>query len=490
MTRALTDAAALGNLTQALSQIGAALDAHADSPPYDTTPYGRASWAPPLDVGLPQDGWGTQRVLDLLAGVVVEHGMPADQGGFCGWIFTAANDVPLAAQAVAARIGPQRYMHFSNGLLESVSLRWLQELFGLSSFADSVYSSGGTTANLLALAAARQSAYEAVGIDAAHDGLAGAPAGALYGSVECHHCMIKAAGALGLGRAGVRLLDTDSRHRAQPQLIRDAIHADRARGVLPIAVIANAGSTNTGSIDPIHALADLCAEEGVWLHIDGAYGLPALLDERVADRFSGVARADSVVTDLHKWLNVPIGTGVTMVKRAGLLERALAGEPSAYIEGQFAEDALASAWDSLGTPYHEMSLELSASSRGIVVWAALSEIGATGFADRVRRHRDCAALVHDLATAHPRLESLVEPELSVACIRYTGSGTPSAAEHLDRLNADILARLRRDGVHTPSGTTVDGVTAIRPCYVSAWSTSEHARALVDAIVAIGDELSQ
>ena len=490
MTPINEDAAALGGLAAALTQIGAALDAHADAPPYDTTPYARATWAPILDVDMPQDGLGSRRVLDLLADVVVPHGMPADQGGFCGWIFTAANDVPIAAQAVASRVGAQRYMHFSNGLLEAVSLRWLRELFGLTAFADALYSSGGTTANLLALAAARQSAYEAIGIDPAHDGLAGAPAGAVYGSVECHHCMIKAAGALGLGRTAVRMHDADARHRAQPHLIREAIHADRARGVLPIAVIANAGSTNTGSIDPIAELADLCAEEGVWLHVDGAYGLPGLLDERVADRFTGVAGADSVVTDLHKWLNVPTGIGVTMVKRPGLLERALAGEPSAYIEGQFADVPMASAWDSLGTPYHEMSLELSANSRGVVVWAALSEIGAKGFADRVRRHRDCAAVIHELATAHPRLESLVEPELSVACLRYVGEAGHDASRDLDRVNADILSRLRQDGLHTPSGTTVDGMTAIRPCYVSAWSTSEHARALVEAVVAIGDELSR
>jgi aromatic-L-amino-acid decarboxylase len=388
---------------------------------------------------------------------------------------------------VAARVGAQRYLLFANGMLEGVALDWLRQAFRLPDDMEGVFVSGGTSANIVALAAARQQAYEQVGVDPAFDGLAGAPAGTVYGSVESHHCVIKAAGALGIGRGQVRLVACDSRQRVDVQAIRAAIRSDRAEGRLPVAVVANAGSTNTGSIDPIAELADVCEEEGVWLHVDGAYGLPGILDERVADRYAGLERAQSACVDLHKWLNAPMGSGATFVRPHGLLARALTGEPAAYLEGQFVDGSVTSAWDSMGPPYHEASLELSATSRGLITWAALAEIGVSGFAERVRRHRDCAQLVHRAASDHPRLQSLVEPELSVACLRYVVDGLGDDA--LDELNAAILARLRIDGTHAPSGTTVHGVFTIRPCYLSAWSTEEHAAALVEAVVALGDELT-
>ena len=480
------DAASCTGLAEMLTRVGTALDAHAEAPPYDTEAYPGSSWAGALDVELPVDGWGRDRVVELLTRVVVAHGMPADQGGFCGWIFTAAPTVPVVAQAVGARVGAQRYMHFANGLLENVALDWIARAFGLPDDMEGVFTSGGSVANLLGLMTARQHALDAVGIDASFSGLAHAPPLTIYGSEESHHCVIKSAAALGVGRANVRLVPTDARHRIDVRALARAIADDRAQGFLPIAVVGAAGSTNTGAIDPLDALADLCGEESVWLHVDGAYGLPGVLDDRVRDRFAGIERADSVCTDLHKWLNVPTGTGVTYVRPKGLLERTLTGEPSPYIEGQFAGGRPRSGWDAMGPPFHEMSLELSASSRGMVAWAALAEIGVSGFADRVRRHRDCAWLVHEAAREHPRLQSLIEPELSVACLRYVGQGL--AVEDLDAVNAAILARLRADGTYAPSGTMVDGVFAIRPCFVSAWSQREHAVGLVDAIIAVGDEL--
>jgi len=472
-----------GDLGGLLGRVGAALDGLLADLPED--PVGRrARWLAALERPLPDEGVGAESVLDELLGVVVPNGARLTEPGFWGFITTAPTSVPAAAAAAASIAGAQRYTITAFNLLEELSLEWLGSLCGLEPHMKGLYSSGGSTANLVALGAARQWAFERAGIDPAADGLGGLRP-AVYASTEVHHTVQRSAGVLGLGRGSVRPVPTDGRQRADVGALREMISADAARGITPVAVVGTVGTTNTGAIDPLRTLGEIAAEHGAWFHVDGAYGLPGILDERVAPRYDGLDLADSVIVDPHKWLAAPIGVAATFVRDRKILHRAFTQEPADYLEGSFAEDDVRTSLDSIGIPYGDFGVELSAPSRGVVVWSLIREQGVEGIRARIRRDNDFAGYVARRATEDPRLESLTEPELSIACIRHTGP-----AADLDAHNRSLLRRLVRETRFLPSATSVGGRFAIRPCFINPRTEQHHVEGFVDAVIRIGDGLAR
>ncbi|HSK53857.1 MAG TPA: pyridoxal-dependent decarboxylase [Jiangellales bacterium] len=477
---------ALTALAPALSPLvrGELPDTSASGGPGTGSPGTGDSWRAQLDRPLPEHGAGAAETLRLLAGPVTRHGAPFLAPGFSGWIIGAPTAVPVAAGLVTSVAGQQRYLGFSGNVVEAVALRWIAELCGVSADLQGVFSSGGSVANLLGLGAARQRAYERIGADPARDGMAGLPPGRIYASREVHHSLLRAAGVLGLGRSGLRLVPTDGAQRIDVRALRRAVEQDAAAGVVPVAVVGIPGTTNTGALDPLTAVAEVAVEHGTWFHVDGAYGLFGVLDEAVAEAYEGLELADSVAVDMHKWLAVPTGTGATYVRDSAVLGRTFTQEPSDYIEGAFVDPAAAvgSPWDTMGTPYQEWSLELSAAARGIGVWAALHEIGREGMRARVVRHHGLARLMADRVRAEPRLELLHEPALSICCFRVGGAaGDPDDA--VDARNQRVLRSLHAEGLHVPSGTVVDGHFALRACFINPRQTEADVHALVDAVLA-------
>lgn len=485
--RAMTDAARTTGLAEALSVVAPALDRHLSAPATGTDFGAGAGWRALLDTPVPTTGAGDEETLRVLADTVLPDAMRMTSPGFLGWITTGSTVVPAVARLVATMAGTQRYLGHTTGLLESVALRWLAQVCALPEHMSGVFSSSGSVANLLAMGAARQHAYERLGHDPARDGVRHLPEGRIYASVEVHHCMLKAAGVLGLGRDAVRLVPTVGQ-RVDVAAMRAAVEADVREGVVPVAVVGIAGTTNTGHLDDLDALADLAREHGAWFHVDGAYGLFGRLDPRLSERYAAVDRADSVVVDAHKWLCVPTGIGATYVRDRSVLGRAFTGEPSAYIEGAFDETADTSPWDSMGPPFHDWTLDLSAPARGMVVWAALHEIGVEGLRARVVRDNDYARAVADLVRAEPTLELLTEPELSICCFRYRGGGDLDEAQ-LDALNATLVRRLHARSPYVPSGTVVDGRFAIRPCFINPRTEASDVEAMVRWVCGLGDELA-
>ena len=253
-------------------------------------------------------------------------------------------------------------------------------------------------------------------------------------------------------------------------------------GVVPVAVVGTAGTTDTGAIDPLGDLAEIAREHGAWFHVDGAYGLIAAASPTLRPAFAAVADADSVIVDPHKWLTTGAGCAATYVRDARLLPRAFAqGAATYYLEDSFSEeeDAVVQ-FDSAGIPYWDMGVELSAPSRGVLAWAVLRELGRAGVAARVERHIGFARHLAQRARQHPRLELLLEPELSIVCFRYAAS---------DAVNAEILLRLRRATRSIPSSTVVGGHLAIRPCFINPRTRLADVDALVDHVTTIGDELT-
>jgi aromatic-L-amino-acid decarboxylase len=256
-----------------------------------------------------------------------------------------------------------------------------------------------------------------------------------------------------------------------------------------MAIVANAGTTNTGAIDPLGEIGKFSRERAVWFHVDGAYGLPGILDRRVSPLYKGLELADSVIVDPHKWLGASVGVAATFVRDRSILERAFTQEPADYLEGTIQQEghdspAIEHSMDDFGVRYYDYGVELSSPCRGIAVWAMLREIGVEGMRERIVRHNDMARYIAKTATEHPHLELVSEPVLSICCFRYVHPGI----DDLDLFNQRLYRRMVRENQYMPSTTRIRGKLALRPCFIGARTEFDHARGLIDAVVRLGDAL--
>jgi aromatic-L-amino-acid decarboxylase len=477
--------AEIGRFGDAFTRLAPAFDAwsaanaHAPFRPYVASP------GDPGTGDLPEHGVGLDAMLDELA-TVVAHGSRISAPGFVGFITTGASTGPAAALAATAVAGGQRYTVHAFNDLEHRSLRWLANLCGLPDGVAGVYSSGGSTAQLVALGTARQATYERLAIDVAEAGAPAAPRGRIYASVLAHRTVHQSAAVLGMGRRSVAPIPVDDDGRVRLDELEAAMAADARDGVLPVAVVAIAGTTDTGSVDRIDEVAKVARRYGAWVHVDGAYGLFANASPSLAPLFAGVEEADSWIVDPHKWLATGVGIGATFVRDGAVLTRAFAEGDAAYLEGSFHEDVDpgGSQFDGMGGRWADQGLELSAPPRGVAVWAILREIGREGVVARVERHVAFARTLAETARRHPRLELLMEPQLSVVCYRYA----PPPGVDADELNQRILDRLRAETSVAPSATQVRGRYAIRPCFINPRTSEREVEELADAVVRIGDRL--
>lgn len=473
------DLAECGNLSSHLSTLAAHLDRYLrfEHPDAMSDPI---PWQSALGRELPVAGIGIEGVLAEMGRFVIPNGSQIPHPGSTAFITTGATTIGALATLAGSIAAPQRIGATAFNFLEELSLQWLADLFELPREFKGLYSSGGSTANLVALGGARQSAMERLGIDPARDGVR-RPC-RIYATAASHHTIHRAAAALGMGRAAVVSVAGDAMGRMRPDALRRQLEADAALDIVRVAVVANAGTTSTGVVDPLRDVGELARAHGVWFHVDGAYGLPGILDPQVRPYYDGLALADSVVMDPHKWLGAPVGIGATFVRDRSILHRAFTQEASDYLEGSCTTENVHHSMDSLGIPYFDFGVELSAPSRGAVVWALIREIGAQGMRERVCRHNAMARRVAQRAQAHPRLELIQPPTLSICCFRYVAATWGDQND----LNQRIHRELVRRGRNMPSTAVIDGVFAIRPCFIGARTTMRHADALVDEVIEIGD----
>ena len=369
------EAAETGRMAEAMLRLAPTLNAFVrahDKPPF---PPFRPAPGSVTTGTLPDAGIGLDAMIDELA-TVVEDGSRISAPGFLGFITTGASTGPAVALVATAVAGGQRYTLHSFNTLEHTGLRWLAELCGLPAGVAGVFSSGGSTANLVGLGAARQAAFERYGVDVAEDGIPAGFRGRIYASTLAHRTIHRAAAVLGLGRGSVAAIPADRDGRIRLDELDGAMAEDARRGILPIAVVAIAGATDTGSVDPIAGVIDIARRHRSWVHVDGAYGLVANASPVLAPLFEGIGDADSWIVDPHKWLATGVGIGATFVRDGGVLTRAFAEGDAAYLEGSFLDDAAnaSSQFDSMGGPWADQGVELSAPPRGVVVWALLREI--------------------------------------------------------------------------------------------------------------------
>jgi glutamate/tyrosine decarboxylase-like PLP-dependent enzyme len=320
--------------------------------------------------------------------------------------------------------------------LERCVTRWLAELVGFPLEGGmGLLVSGGSMASLTAIATARHAAAAHDGWNDRNDGIQGtARPFVMYLSHEAHTTMVKAAELLGLGNRQVRKVPVDADLRLDVAALRAMVEADRANGFRPFLVAASAGTVSTGAVDPFEDLADYCAAEGLWLHIDGAYGAVGVLDDRVAHLFAGMGRADSLALDPHKWLSVPVECGCILIRDAALMRDTFSLVP-AYVRTEEGKGIGGLPW------FSEYGFQQTRGFRALKVWMTLAANGREGLAATIRRHNDLARALAAKVTARPELEIYAEPTLSIVCFRVI----PPAGMDGNAFNTRIMETVQASG---------------------------------------------
>jgi glutamate/tyrosine decarboxylase-like PLP-dependent enzyme len=355
--------------------------------------------------------------------------------------------------------------------LEQLTLRWLGELLGYPG-ESGYFGSGATMANTVALAVARHWFGKRHGVNVMEQGVRALPRLAVYGSEELHLSDHKALRTLGLGSGCVRRIPIDERYRMEVAPLAEAIERDRAAGIEPAIVIAQAGSVNTGACDPLDEIADVCTENGLWLHVDGAFGAFFRLWEPASELVRGMERADSLAVDAHKWLNVPNGVGFVLFRDRELHRETFSGTAGYLTPGA-------------GENLHELGIEASRSWRGACVWAVLKQLGRDGVAELVSRCCELAQQLAAIVEASPRLELIAPAPTNVVCFRYRPEGW-SDGERLDELNRRIQTEVARSGEVFHTGAQLRNGFCQRAAIVSWRTTDEDVRALADAVMEAGE----
>jgi aromatic-L-amino-acid decarboxylase len=364
--------------------------------------------------------------------------------GFFAYFATTASGPGILGELLTAALGQNPMLWRTSPIgteLETVVVRWLRDALGLPGSFGGLLTDTASTSTLIALAAAR----EAAGLEAAADGLAGRGAGGeprVYASAEAHSSVEKACMTLGLGRAGLVKVAANERYEMDPAVLERAIAEDRAAGRRPVAIVATIGTTSSTSVDPVAAVADIAAREGLWLHVDGAYaGVVALLPERRAP-FAGWERADSLVVNPHKWLFTPLDASLLLSRRMDQLRAAFSLVPE-YLRTL---DRTSPVLD-----YSEYQPQLGRRMRALKLWMQLRWFGLEGIRRRIAFHLDEAAAFAAWVDADPDWERLAPVPFSTVCFRYRPAALagreddPDVRARLDELNARLMDAVNRTG---------------------------------------------
>jgi len=346
--------------------------------------------------------------------------------------------------------------------LEAVTLGWLRDLLRLPTGFDGVIYDTASVSTLHALAAARERTVPRVGAD----GLAGRddlPRYRVYCSTQAHSSVDKAVVLLGFGHQAVRRVPTDEAFRLDVEALASAIANDRRHGIVPLAVVATTGTTSTTSVDPVPAIADLCAREGVWLHVDAAYGGPAALVPGMEWVLAGADRADSVVVNPHKWLLTPFDLSVLYCRHMPLLRQAFSLVPE-YLRTP-EPDAVQNLMDT--------GIQLGRRFRALKLWFIVRYFGADGLRARIGEHLRLARLFATWVDEAADFERLAPVPMSVVCFRARPSAIADDAAALDRFNERLMARLNESGRIFLSHTKLDGVYALRLAVGHVRTTEAH-----------------
>ncbi len=388
----------------------------------------------------------------------------AQNGRFFGYVLGSGEPVAAVADLLASVLN-QNVTAWRSGpaavTIEHAVVGWLAQAIGCAGFRGSL-AGGGSSANLMGLAMARESRMAANEV-----GACGLPQGVVYASEEVHMSIPKSVALLGIGRQNFRLITADKSFRLIPTELEQAIQRDKKEGKTPIAIVASAGTVNTGAIDPLPEIAAIARTHNLWMHIDGAYG--ALAAIATPDKFEGMDLADSLSLDPHKWLYQPLDCGCLLYRDANAARAAFAHT------GDYAKALTDHPIE--GFAFFEESMELSRRFRALRLWLSLRYHGLQAFRAAIQKDLDLAQRLATTIANQPDLELLASVELSAVCFRYVGNKSRSGSE-LNQLNAAILKRVVQRGRVYLSNATLRGKFCLRACIVNHRTTE----ADVDSVI--------
>ena len=394
--------------------------------------------------------------------------------GFMGWVHGGGTAVGMLAEMLAAglnaNLGGRDHMPIE---VERQIVEWTRRMFGFPEGASGIFVTGTSMANLMAVLVARTTA---LGRSVRQHGVG--ERGALltaYTSNAAHGCITKAMDISGFGSDALRCVGVDRSHRIDVGALREQIARDRGAGLEPFLVVGSAGTVDIGAIDDLAALGALCREEGLWFHVDGAFGALGILSPELAPRLAGIENADSIALDFHKWGQVPYDAGFLMVRDGGRHRDTFAA-PAAYLRRETRGLAANSPWPC------DLGPDLSRGFRALKTWFTLKTYGTEKLGAVIARTCELARYLEARILAEPRLELMAPVQLNIICFRFR-------AANANKVNGDIVMDIQESGIAAPSTTLLDGELAIRAAIVNHRTGVGDIDALISAVLEFGAQRS-
>jgi aromatic-L-amino-acid decarboxylase len=424
---------------------------------------------------LPSQGSDLAQVHQRFMQEVLPYAVGNSHPGFMGWVQGGGTPVGMLAEMLAAglnaNLGGRDQMPIE---VEKQVTQWMRELFQFPSSASGLFVTGTSIANFIAVLVART---KVLSLASRRNGIMKSGKNLVaYASVGAHACVSQAIDMAGIGIDALRLIPVNADFSMDMQELEKQIDADRAAGFTPFLIAGTAGTVDVGAIDDLNAIADIAQRQGLWFHIDGAYGALAMLSEEIAPRLQGIERADSIAFDFHKWAQVQYDAGYILV-RDGQAHFDTFATPTSYLKRESRGIAAGERWPC------DFGPDLSRGFRALKAWFTIQVYGVERLGQMIAHTCELAQYLKQKIANQPKLELLAPVNLNIVCFRYC-----VANEDMDALNRDIVFELHESGIAAPSTTKVNGQLAIRAAIVNHRTEKQDIDQMLDAVIRFGDQL--